>query len=133
MAKRRNPLKRSVRSDRNAYREKMDYMGPARNEFGYNEDPPKTSRFLCIKIFHLQQCSKHSGTMSKSLAHTTSRFLCIRIIDSNVKKFGYYESPPTTSSFLGRGAMNNKELGLWSRRGLLAYVYTGVSVLLMYY
>ena len=29
-----------------------------------------------------------------------------------------------------RGAMNNKVLGLWSRRGLLAYVYTGVSVLL---
>ena len=28
-----------------------------------------------------------------------------------------------------RGAMNNKVLGLWSRRGLLAYVYTGVSVL----
>ena len=26
--------------------------------------------------------------------------------------------------------MDNKELGLWSRRGLLAYVYTGVSVLL---
>ena len=26
-----------------------------------------------------------------------------------------------------RGAMNKKELGLWSRRGLLAYVYTGVS------
>ena len=25
------------------------------------------------------------------------------------------------------GAMNNKELGLWCRRGLLAYVYTGVS------
>ena len=25
-----------------------------------------------------------------------------------------------------RGAMNKKELGLWSRRGLLAYVYTGV-------
>ena len=26
-----------------------------------------------------------------------------------------------------RGAMNNKELGLWCRRGLLAYVYNGVS------
>ena len=27
-----------------------------------------------------------------------------------------------------RGAMNNKELGLWCRRGLLAYVYNGVSL-----
>ena len=26
-----------------------------------------------------------------------------------------------------RGAMDNKELGLWCRRGLLAYVYSGVS------
>ena len=26
-----------------------------------------------------------------------------------------------------RGAMNKKELGLWCRRGLLAYVYNGVS------
>ena len=25
------------------------------------------------------------------------------------------------------GAMNNKDLGLWCRRGLLAYVYTGVT------
>ena len=24
-------------------------------------------------------------------------------------------------------AMDNKELGLWCRRGLLAYVYSGVS------
>ena len=32
-----------------------------------------------------------------------------------------------------RGALNNKELGLWCRRGLLAHVYTGVSVLLKYY
>ena len=29
-----------------------------------------------------------------------------------------------------RGAMNNKELSLCCRRGLLAYVYTGVSVLM---
>ena len=27
-----------------------------------------------------------------------------------------------------RGAMDNKELGLWCRRGLLAYVYSGVFV-----
>ena len=46
-------------------------LGPAYNEFGYNEHPPTTSRFLCIKI-----------------------------IESNVKKFGYYEHPPTASSFL---------------------------------
>ena len=26
------------------------------------------------------------------------------------------------------GAMNNKELGLWCRRWLLAYVYNGVSL-----
>ena len=26
-----------------------------------------------------------------------------------------------------RGAMDNKDLSLWCRRGLLAYVYSGVS------
>ena len=46
-------------------------LGPAYNEFGYNEHPPTTSRFLCIKI-----------------------------IGNNVKKFGYYEHHPTRSSFL---------------------------------
>ena len=29
----------------------------------------------------------------------TSRFLCTILIESNVKKFGYNEHPPTTSSF----------------------------------
>ena len=31
---------------------------------------------------------------------TASRFLCIKIIDSNVKKFSYYDHPPTTNNFL---------------------------------
>ena len=30
----------------------------------------------------------------------SEQILCIKVIDSNVKKFGYYEHPPTTSSFL---------------------------------
>ena len=39
---------------------------------------------------------------------------------------------PEISVFYVRAATmswgnNNKELGLWSRRGLLAYVYSGVS------
>ena len=41
-----------------------DTLGPAYNEFGYNE---------------------HRLTANK--------FLCIKIIDSSVKKFGYYEHP----------------------------------------
>ena len=45
-------------------------LGPAYNEFGYNEHPAITSRFLCTIL-----------------------------IDSNVKKSGYNEHPPTTSSF----------------------------------
>ena len=45
-------------------------LGPAYNEFGYNEHLP------------------------------TSRFLNIEIIDSNVRKFGYYGYPPITISFL---------------------------------
>ena len=47
-----------------------DTLGPAYNEFSYNEHPL-----------------------------TTSSFLCIRLIDSNVNKFGYSEHPPKTSSF----------------------------------
>ena len=46
-------------------------LGPADNEFSYNEHPPTVSRFLCIKI-----------------------------IDSSVWKFDYYKHPPTRSSFL---------------------------------
>ena len=45
-------------------------LSPAYNEFGYNE---------------------HSAT--------TSRFLCNKIIDSNVRKFGYNEQPFITNSF----------------------------------
>ena len=45
-------------------------LGPAYNEFSYNKHPAVTSRFLCIKI-----------------------------IDCNVKKFGYIEYPLITSSF----------------------------------
>ena len=44
-------------------------LGPAYNEFGYNEHP------------------------------ATTRFLCIKIIDCNVKKFDYNEYPVETSSF----------------------------------
>ena len=46
-------------------------MGPAYNEFGYNEH-------LVVEI----------------------RFLCIKLIDCNVKKFGYNEQPLITSSSL---------------------------------
>ena len=46
-------------------------LGPACNEFGYNEHPLATSEFLCIKI-----------------------------IDSNVEKPSDYQHPPTTSNFL---------------------------------
>ena len=46
-------------------------LGPAYNEFGYNEHPSTMSRFLCIKI-----------------------------IDCNIKKFGYNEHPLIMSSFL---------------------------------
>ena len=45
-------------------------LDPTYVEFGYNEHPATTSRFLCIKI-----------------------------IDYNVKKFGYNEHPLITSSF----------------------------------
>ena len=45
-------------------------LGPANNEFGYNEHPAITSRFLCIKV-----------------------------IDCSVKKFGYNGHPFITSSF----------------------------------
>ena len=45
-------------------------LGPAYNEFGYNEHPAISSRFLCSII-----------------------------IGSNVKKFGYNEHLPTMSSF----------------------------------
>ena len=45
-------------------------LGSAHNEFGYNEHPAITNRFLYIKI-----------------------------IDCNVKKFGYNEHPLITSSF----------------------------------
>ena len=45
-------------------------LGPAYNEFGSNEHPIVTSRYLCIKI-----------------------------IDCNVKMFGYNEYPLITSSF----------------------------------
>ena len=46
-------------------------LGPAYNEFGYNEH-------LVVEI----------------------RFLCIKLIDCNVKKFGYNKQPLVTSSFL---------------------------------
>ena len=45
-------------------------LGPANNEFVYNEHPAITSRFLCIKV-----------------------------IDCSVKKFGYNGHPFITSSF----------------------------------
>ena len=46
-------------------------LGPTYNEFGYNELPPTTNPFLCIKIN-----------------------------DFNVRKFGYCEHSPTTNNFL---------------------------------
>ena len=49
----------------------LDTLGPAYNEFGHNEHPAETSRFLCINI-----------------------------IDCSVKKFGYNEHPLTTKQFL---------------------------------
>ena len=45
-------------------------LGPAYDQFSYNEHPATISRFLCIKI-----------------------------IDCNVKKFSYNEHPLITSSF----------------------------------
>ena len=49
---------------------------------------------------------------------------------------GIFTVPGLVSTFytsrgdICRGAMDNKELGLWCRRGLLAYVYSGVSDLM---
>ena len=40
------------------------------------------------------------NTFSYEFPPTTSRYLSINIIDRNVKKFGYYQHLPTTSSFL---------------------------------
>ena len=37
------------------------------------------------------------------------------------------EQPGSKGHTMCRGAMNNNVLCLWCRRGLLAYVYTGVS------
>ena len=54
-----------------AFRSGPITLGPAYNEFGYNE-----------------------------LLATMSRCHCIKIIDSNVKKFGYNEHPLVTSGFL---------------------------------
>ena len=45
-------------------------LGPAYNEFGYNEHPVIATKFLCIEL-----------------------------IDYNVKKFAYNEHPLLTSSF----------------------------------
>ena len=52
------------------YFQRLCILGPAYNEFCYNEHPAITSRFVCIKI-----------------------------TDSNVKKFGYNEYSLATSSF----------------------------------
>ena len=64
-------------------------LGPVHKEFGCNEHPAITSRFLCIKIMDCNVkkfgCNEHPAK--------TSRFLCIKIIDCTVKKFGCNEHP----------------------------------------
>ena len=46
-------------------------LGPAYNEFGYNEQTPVTSRFLCIKIIDCNFAATTSWTV------ITSSFFCI--------------------------------------------------------
>ena len=61
-------------------------MGPAYNEFDYNERSATASRFLCIKVtdWNVEKFGYNEHPF------TASRFLCFKITDSsNVKTTGW--------------------------------------------
>ena len=71
-------------------------LGPAYNEFDYNEYPAITSRFLCMNII---DCNVRKLGYDEHPV-ITSRFLCMNIIDCNVRKSSCSEHPFITSIFL---------------------------------
>ena len=55
-----------------------------------------------LSIFFSEELSSVTLGDSATKSTRTQRvdFFCVKIIGSNIKKFGYHEYPPTTSSFL---------------------------------
>ena len=78
---------------------RISTLGPAYNEFGYNENLLTTSRFLHIKIIDINVRLLQNSPRTSSflciylfvLSGTQCRFLFTIFTDYNIKKFGYNE------------------------------------------